>query len=117
MLEVMEIKIHGLLKGRTSIFETKRHLTIRECTPWTIECCFVLVLGFDLYLIISQKLSMKEKASQPTHSSIIWSMNGVGKLSFGQALFKSWKFVHTRIVPCFLLTGTGFDTHWVKWIG
>ena len=67
-----------------------------------------------LYL---EKLSMKEKASQPAHSSMIWSMNSVGKLSLGHALFKSQKSVHTRIVPCFLLTGTRFDTHWVKWIG
>jgi hypothetical protein len=60
---------------------------------------------------------MKEKASQTVHSSMIWSMNGVGKLSLGHALFKSQKSVHTRIVPYFLLTSTGFDTHWVKWIG
>ena len=53
MLEVMERKIHGLLKGRSNIFETKRHLTIRECTPWTDECRFVLVFGFDLYLVVS----------------------------------------------------------------
>jgi hypothetical protein len=66
-----------------------------------------------LYL---EKTSMKEKALQPAHSSIIWSMNGVGKLSLGQALFKSQKSVHTQIVPYFLLTGMGFDTHWVKWI-
>jgi hypothetical protein len=60
---------------------------------------------------------MKKKASQPAYSSIMWSMNGVGKLSLGQALFKSWKSIHTQIVPCFLLIGMGFDTHWVKWIG
>jgi hypothetical protein len=55
MLKVMERKRHGPLKGRSSIFETKRHLTIRECTPWTDECHFVLVFGFDLYLVVSRK--------------------------------------------------------------
>jgi hypothetical protein len=55
MLEVMESEIQGPLKGHTSIFETKGHLTIHECTPWTNEHRFVLVLRFDLYLIISQK--------------------------------------------------------------
>ena len=48
----MESKRHGLLEGSSSIFETKRHLTIGKCTPWTNECSFVLVFEFDLYLII-----------------------------------------------------------------
>jgi hypothetical protein len=34
MLEVMERKIHGPLKGGSNIFETKRHVMIHECTPW-----------------------------------------------------------------------------------
>jgi hypothetical protein len=55
MLEIMERKRHGSLKGHSSIFETKGHLTIRECTPWTNECRFVLVFEFDLYLIIPRK--------------------------------------------------------------
>ena len=56
MLEIMESKRHGPLKGRSNIFETKGHLTIHKCTPWTKECRFVLVLKFDLNLIISRKI-------------------------------------------------------------
>jgi hypothetical protein len=55
MLDIMKIKIHGPLEGGSSIFKTKRHFTIRECTPRINECHFVLVFGFDLDLIISQK--------------------------------------------------------------
>lgn len=55
MFEIMERKIYGPLKGSSNIFQNKWHIMIRECTPWTNEFCFVLVFGFDLYLIISQK--------------------------------------------------------------
>jgi hypothetical protein len=61
MLEIMERKIHGPLEGISSIFETKRHLTIGKCTPWTNECGFVLVFGLDLYLIISRKTIHERK--------------------------------------------------------
>jgi hypothetical protein len=69
MLEIMEIKRHGLLKGRSSIFETKGHLTIHECTSWTNKCRFVLVFEFDLYLIISKKI-IHERESLATYTFI-----------------------------------------------
>jgi hypothetical protein len=56
MLEIMNNERHGPLESGANIFKTKRHLTICECTPRTNECHFVLVLGFDLDLIISQKI-------------------------------------------------------------
>jgi hypothetical protein len=55
MFEVMKRKRNGPLESGYNILKAKRHLTIGERTPWTNECCFVLVLRFDLDLIISQK--------------------------------------------------------------
>ena len=60
---------------------------------------------------------MKEKTLWPTHTSMIWSMNGVGKLSLGHAKFKSWKLVQTQMVPYFLLTGKGTETQVVYTMG
>ena len=39
-------------------------------------------------------------------SSTILSIRGRGKLSFGQALFRSVKFIHILHLPLFFLTGT-----------
>ena len=67
-----------------------------------------------LYL---EKLSMKDKASWPAQSSIIWSIKGVGKMSLGQAWLRSRKSVQTQIVPFFFLTGMGLETHDVYAMG
>jgi hypothetical protein len=86
MLEVMERKRHGLLKGGSIIFENKRHLTIRECTPWTDECCFVLVFGFDLDLVISRKI-VHEREGLTTHTFINYLVDEwCGKIIFGTEL-------------------------------
>ena len=86
MLKVMERKRHGLLKGRTNIFETKGHITIRECTPWIDECCFVLVFGFDLYLVISQKV-IHEREGLATHTFINYLIDEwCGKIIFWTGL-------------------------------
>jgi hypothetical protein len=74
MFEIMESKRHGPLKGSSSIFQTKKHLTIRECTPWKNECCFVLVFGFYLYLIISQK-TIHEIKGLATYAFIDYMVN------------------------------------------
>ena len=60
---------------------------------------------------------MKEKTSWSAHASIIWSINGVGKLSLGHEKFKSRKSVQMQMVPCFLLTGTGLETQVVYAMG
>ena len=74
----------------------------------------MLILGFDLNLIISGKTIHEGEylASRTLIQNLInkWC----GKLSLGQARFKSWKLVHIRIAPCFLSTETGFETHYVK---
>ena len=88
MIEVMEIKRHGLLKGGSSIFETKRNLMICECTPWTNECCFVLVLGFYLYLVISWK-TIHEREGLATCTFINDLVDEqCGKIIFGTSLFQ-----------------------------
>ena len=74
MIEIMESKRHGPLKGHSNIFETKRILMIRECTPWKNECHFVLVFGFDLYLIISQK-NIHEIKGLTTYAFIDYLVN------------------------------------------
>ena len=61
MFEVVERKRHGLLKSSSNIFQTKRHITISECTPWTDESGFVLVFELDLYLIVSRKTIHERK--------------------------------------------------------
>jgi hypothetical protein len=54
---------------------------------------------------------MKDRASWSAQSSIFWSIKGVGKLSLGQAWLRLRKSVQMRIVPYFLLMGTGLETH------
>jgi hypothetical protein len=82
MLEIMERKRHGPLKGLSGIFETKGYLTIHECSPWKNECRFVLVFGFDLYLIISQK-TIHETKGLATCTFIDYLVNEwCGKISF-----------------------------------
>jgi hypothetical protein len=61
MFEVVKHKRHGPLESGSNILETKRHFSTGECTPWTNECRFVLVLRFDLDLIISSKTIHERK--------------------------------------------------------
>jgi hypothetical protein len=60
---------------------------------------------------------MKDKASWSAQSSIMWSIKGIGKLSLGQARLRSRKSIQTRIVPYFLLTRMGLETHDVYAMG
>ena len=50
---------------------------------------------------------MKDRSSFPAIASTNRSMCGRGKLSFGQALFRSVKSTQTRHFPYFFLTTTG----------
>jgi hypothetical protein len=70
----MEIKQHGPLKRSSNIFQTKRHLLIRERTPWTDERGFVLVFGLDLYLIVSRK-TIHERKGLATYAFIDYLIN------------------------------------------
>ena len=85
----MEIIRHGLLKSGTGVFKAEWHDPVSESSPRTDERSFKLISRTDNDLVVSEKPSIKDRTSCPTHSSMIWSINGVGKLSLGQALFKS----------------------------
>ena len=50
---VVKSKVHGSLKGSPSIFQSKGHFSIRECTPRENETSFMLVFRFDLDLIVA----------------------------------------------------------------
>jgi len=58
-----------------------------------------------------EKPSMKENISYPMVASMRISEIGIGKSSFGHALFKSLKSTHIRICPFFFCTGTMLETH------
>ena len=44
---------HGLLKGFSSIFKVKGHLSICECSPRVDKSCFMLIFQFDMNLIVT----------------------------------------------------------------
>jgi hypothetical protein len=58
---IVERKIHGPLKSGSIILQAKRHFSISKCTPWTDKSCFMLVLGVDLYLIVSRETIHERK--------------------------------------------------------
>ena len=116
-LEIVEDQGHCPLKSRYGIIKAKRHFPICKRSPRKNKCSLMLVLRFNLYLIVSRKAIHKGK-NLATHTLIQNLINKwCGKLSLGQAWFKSWKSVHMQITPCFLSTGTGFETHSIKGMG
>ena len=60
-LEIVENQGHRLLKCSFDVFKAKRHFLICKCSPRTNKCILMLVLGFNLYLIISRKSVHKGK--------------------------------------------------------
>jgi hypothetical protein len=56
VFEIVERKING-----SNILQAKRNIAISECTPRTDKSCFMLVLGFDMYLIISRETIHEKK--------------------------------------------------------
>ena len=54
-LEIVENQGHRPLKGSSGVFKAERHFSIRKCSPRTNKCGLMLVLGFYLDLIISEK--------------------------------------------------------------
>jgi hypothetical protein len=55
MFKIMKSERHSSLECSPNIFKAKRHLLIRESTPRTYECHFMLILRPDMDLIIAQK--------------------------------------------------------------
>src|SRR5713226_2157724 len=54
-LEIMENQGHCPLKRSSGIFKAERHFSIRKYSPRKNKCGLMLVLGFNLNLIISEK--------------------------------------------------------------
>ena len=57
----MEYQGHSPLKSGFGVFKAEGHLLICKGTPRTNKGSLMLVLGFDLYLIVSEKSIHKEK--------------------------------------------------------
>ena len=57
----MKGKGHSPLKCFSSIFKAEGHLPVHKSTPRTNESNLMLVLGFNLYLIVSRKAIHKRK--------------------------------------------------------
>ena len=53
--EIMEDQGHRPLKSGSGIFKVEGHILICKGTPRTNESSLMLVLGFNLYLIVSKK--------------------------------------------------------------
>ena len=66
--------------------------------------------GFIMIWLYPEKASMKVSNSFPAVDSTRRNICGSGKLSFGQALLRSVKSMHTLSFPFFFLTTTVFAT-------
>ena len=53
--EIMEDQGHSPLKSGFGVFKAERHLSICKGTPRTNKGSLMLVLGFDIYLVVSKK--------------------------------------------------------------
>ena len=115
--EILKNQGHSPLKCVSSVFKTEMHLSICKRTPTTNKCIFVLILEFDLNLIISRKSIHKGKylASHTLIQNLInkWC----GEIVLRTSTIQVTKLVHMRIVPCFLSTRMGFETHSIKGMG
>ena len=61
----MKGEIHCPLKGCPCIFQSKGNFLVREGTPRTNKCCFILVFQFNLDLIIPRETIHKQKDFTP----------------------------------------------------
>lgn len=113
----MESIGHGPLKSRSKILRLKGIFLYAKVHQGQIKVFLCWSLGWVVNLLYPKKISMKEKITFPAHSSIIWSIKGVGKLYFIQASFKSINSMRMWIVPYFLSTRTEFETHLVNETG
>src|SRR5713226_6773030 len=59
--EIMEDQGHSPLKSGFGVFKAERHLSICKGTTRTNKGSIMLILGFDLYLIVSRKAVYKGK--------------------------------------------------------
>jgi hypothetical protein len=102
---------HGSLESCAGIFEAEGHDTVCKCTPGGYECGFVLIGWVNLDLVVAREVVHKGESFMA--GAIIDNLIDERRweVSFGQALLRSRKSVQTQMVPCFLSTGTGLETH------
>ena len=115
--EIVDDQGHSPLKISSGILKAKRHFSICKSSPRTNKCSFMLVLGFNLYLIIPEK-SIHEGKNLATHTLIQnlinkWCGEIVLRIGTIQIMEISTYTDHS----CLLSTGTGFETHYVKGTG
>ena len=79
IIDVVEGKVHYLLKGCSEIFQTEWHFLVHEGTPRTNKSRFMLVFWLDLDLIISEKSIHKRKyfATRTRINDLIYKGSGV----------------------------------------
>lgn len=117
MLDVVEIIIHGPLKGSSIIFKAKRHFPIFKRTAGTNKVCLTLIFLKSCNFIIAQ-----ESIHEGEYLISITFINNLiykwsGEIIFREDLLRSLKSMHTHIVPCFFSTETGIETHSIRAIG
>ena len=116
-LEIVKIKVIAHWKVAPAFLRLKgifRYANVPQGQINAVLCWSSGLICIWLYL---ENPSIKEKMTLLAQLSMIWLMCGVGKLSLGQALFKSRKLIQTLIVACFLATWTILDTHYVRGTG
>jgi len=107
MFQVMERKRNGSFKCSSNIFNSKRHLYIRESPPRTYKSHLVLILGSDVNLIVSKK-SIHEGEYFSSCTLIDNMVNeGCGEVVFWTSLVQISE-IHTNAYGSFLfINGNG----------
>ena len=99
VVNIMKRIGHRPLKRSQNIFEAERELFVCESTPWIDKSCIFLIGRHNVNMVVTKKTIHKGKNFTPN------------------------KFINdlineaSRIVPCFFVTGTIFDTQSVRGIG
>ena len=117
MYEIVEAVRHGVLEGRSSIFEAKGHDSVGECAPWGCECRLVMIFFMDLDLVVSEK-SVDEGEGLMSSTCIDdlvdeWG----GEVVFGTCPIKIMKVCENANGTLFLFIGKGLETQVVYAMG
>jgi hypothetical protein len=105
--KIMENIIHGPLKRRADIFESKMHDTIIKSTPWGSKSSFILIYWMDLDFIV---------AGEPIHEGQCLMVKAVinnlvdergGKVVFGTSMVEIMKVSADANSALFFVNGDG----------
>jgi hypothetical protein len=115
--QIMKNVCHGALESGTNILEAKRHDTICKSTPRGSECGFVLIGWVNLNLVVARE-TVHEGQSLVANTIIDNLVDkGCWKIVFGTSVIEITKVCTDMDSACFLLTGTGLETHDVYAMG